>query len=97
MGVQAIDNGKRASAFATSRFVPGTSGVSKKKEDGTNVTVRSGHIAYQTLQPAMLTLYDTRGAILTHTRVSGNGMLPWQLPHGVYIARLANQAFTIVN
>ena len=96
-GVQAIDNGKRASAFATSRFVPATSGVSKKKEDGTNVTIRSGHIAYQTLQPAMLTVYDTRGAIVTRTRVSGSGMLPWQLPHGVYIARLANKAFTVVN
>ena len=96
-GVQAIDNGKRASAFATSHFLPATSGVDKKKEDGTNVTVRSGHIAYQTVQPAMLTVYDTRGAIVSRTRVTGSGMLPWQLPHGVYIARLNNQAFTVVN
>ena len=94
-GVQAIDGGKRASAFATARFKPTQSGISKKKEDGTNVTARAGHIAYQTRQPAYLTICDPRGATVLRTRVSGSGMLPSRLPHGIYIARLAGQAFTI--
>ena len=94
-GVQAIDGGKRASAFATARFKPSQSGISKKKEDGTSVTARAGHIAYQTRQPAYLTICDPRGATVLRTRVSGSGMLPSRLPHGIYIARLAGQAFTI--
>ena len=94
-GVQAIDGSKRASAFATARFTPTQSGISKKKEDGTSVTARAGHIAYQTRQPAYLTICDPRGATVLRTRVSGSGMLPSRLPHGIYIARLAGQAFTI--
>ena len=93
--MQAIDGGKRASAFATARFKPTQSGISKKKEDGTNVTARAGHIAYQTRQPAYLTICDPRGATVLRTRVAGSGMLPARLPHGIYIARLAGQAFTL--
>ena len=94
--MQAIDTGKRASAFATARFTPASSGVGKKKEDGTNVTAHAGHIAYQTLQPAQLTIYDTRGAVVASSRVAGSGMLPWQLPHGIYMARLAHRTFTVL-
>ena len=46
-------------------------------------------------QPAVLTIYNTSGAIVARTRVTGSGMLPWQLPHGIYIARLADRTFTL--
>lgn len=94
-GVQAIDTGKRASAFASSSFSPGQSGVAKKKEEVIEVTAHSGHVAYQVPASAVLTLYDTLGAVLLRTTVSGRGMLPVHLSHGIYIACVADRTFTL--
>ncbi|MBR6249127.1 MAG: VCBS repeat-containing protein [Muribaculaceae bacterium] len=96
-GVQAIDGGKRAGAFATGRFVPSkNTGLNKKKADAVaEVTARDGHIAYQSPRQSQLTVYNAAGAVVLSTTVSGSGTLPCALPHGIYVAQLSSQSFRI--
>lgn len=85
-GVQAIDNGKRGSAFAKSSFNPKTTDALKKKEAAdVNVYVNDGRICYDVPQKAVLCVYNTAAAIVSKVAVDGKGILTTQLSKGAYI------------
>ena len=95
-GVQAIDGGKRAGRFATGRVSTRSTGLSSiKKKESVKVTGSAGHITYQVTGEHCLSVYDVSGVNVLQTSVSGNGSIASRLSHGIYIARLAGETFTL--
>ncbi|MDE5982704.1 MAG: DUF349 domain-containing protein, partial [Duncaniella sp.] len=85
-GVQAIDNGKAASRFATAKFNPAkTSSVKKKIVTGIEITVVDGTVHYNLGDSyTRLVIRDTRG-ITVATASTPVGTISSLTP-GVYIA-----------
>ena len=90
-GIQAIDNGKQASGFATGRVSTKNTGLSSiKKKETVEVTAINGHISYTVEGTQMITVYDVKGTQLLHSSISGSGFIATSLPHGIYFAIVSN-------
>ncbi len=85
-GVQAIDNGKMASAWATGVFNPKTSGVSKKETGAVKVYGHNGAVNYDIAGDAgetTLLVYNTAAALMARVQAKGSGSI--SLTPGTYI------------
>lgn len=93
-GVQAIDGGKMASAWAVGSFNPQTAGLSKKEIGAVKIYGHNGALVYDIAGDAgatQLLVYNTAAAIVERAQVTGNGTITTLGP-GTYIvtARAAN-------
>ncbi len=85
-GVQAIDNGKMASAWTKGTFNPKSSGVSKKEIGAVKVYGHNGAVVYDIAGDAgatTLLIYNTAAALMHSEQVNGQGSIA--LTPGTYI------------
>lgn len=91
-GVQAIDGGKQASAFATGTAIVTNVGVNDVKKKGGNaeLSVSNHRIDYDLDGDCTITIYDTKASTLLRTHASGRGVLSTRLSAGIYLAVVTN-------
>ena len=85
-GVQAIDNGKRASAWTRGVFNPTKSGLPKKEIGAVRIYGHNGVLNYDIagdVGPARLLVYSTDAALMASINASGQGSI--NLGHGTFI------------
>ncbi len=86
-GVQAIDAGKQASTFATSRVSTKNTGLTDIKKKGTaKISGSNGRITYSVEGTHTVTVYDVKGTRVLSAKASGSGSIATRLPHGIYLA-----------
>ncbi len=84
-GVQAIDNGRMSSTFATSTFNPSTaSGISSTKAGEIKIYTTKGMLHYSTPKNTTIEIYNTIGGLVRKTKVSGTGVIE-DLEGGIYM------------
>jgi hypothetical protein len=90
-GVQAIDNAKKGSTFATSTFSTNGTGLNPVFEKSANVYTSGGVIFYKLLGKATITVIDLSGKVVTKKAVGPNGKLEG-LNRGFYILNIVSDS-----
>ena len=86
-GVQAIDNGKMASAWAVGKFNPATSGIKSKKADAVKIYGSNRAICYEVPEyynGATMNIYNAASSLIASRTVKGKGSVDAPAA-GVYI------------
>ncbi len=87
-GVQAIDNGKRGSTFATSSFNPEkTSDIKEAVLNNADIYAEHGVLHYSVSQSAQLMIYDVDSSLIMARSITGDGEITG-ISRGVYIVIL---------
>lgn len=84
-GVQAIDNGRMSSRFASSSFNPATaSAIGTVRSNGLSISASKGAIHYNVSEQTVVKIYTANAELIKSVKVKGNGIIN-DLASGIYI------------
>jgi len=83
-GVQAIDNGRMSSKFASAQFNPATTSISSAKNGEFTISASKGAIHYNAPADVHIKIYNANAELLKSIKVKGSGLIT-DLEHGIYI------------